>query len=103
MRLLRESLVDTVAPEEMLLLPEFGEDRRTYTVREGRTDRYVPVEIATLGDVDDDLEVSAKNWKAVNREHRNRVQRRNMLWKAPGARRHMPVVEAPRRLYGKAA
>ena len=98
----QESLVATVGPGEMLLLPEFGEDRRTYTVREGRTYRYVAVERANLGHVDDDLAVSAKNWQAVNREHRKRVQRRNLLWTAPGAHSGMPVVEALRRLYGEA-
>jgi hypothetical protein len=97
--LCQESLVATVGSKEQLLLPEFGEDRRSYTVREGRIYRYVAVERANLGHVDDDLAVSARNQKAVNSEHRNRVQRRNLLWKAPGAHRGMPVVEALRRLY----
>ena len=100
--LCQESLVATVGPKEQILLPEFGEDRRTYSVPEGRVYRYVAVEQANLGHVDEDLAVSAKNRKAVNREHRNRVQRRNLLWTAPGAHRGMPVVEALRRLYGKA-
>jgi hypothetical protein len=102
LHLCHKSLVATVKPDEQLLLPDFGEERRTYTVPEGRIYRHVAVERANLGHVDDDLAVSARNQKAVHREHRNRVQRRNLLWTAPGAHRGMPVVEALRRLYGDA-
>jgi hypothetical protein len=102
LHLCHKSLVATVGPNEQLLLPEFGEDRRTYTVPEGRVFRHVAVECADLSQIDADLEVSAKNQRAVNREHRNRVQRRNLLWTAPGAHPGMTVVEALRRIYGQA-
>jgi hypothetical protein len=40
LHLCHKSLVATVRPEEMQLLPGFGEDRRTYTVPEGRIYRH---------------------------------------------------------------